>query len=406
MRSEQLKIKIKDTGRVLLAKLTRLLPGAWRLLGLPRKRIRHLSDWVDSASESLDWIQRGKGPHYEVIAPPLRVIRHAPRHALNEGPVDVLSRERFHRHNELFVARIPDAQIVGPTGTVLTPDGGIVEESTWGTDWLGADPSMRAFRLSPEYTPGTYLSLAAPFSDAYAHWLLESLPRLIAFDRIPSDDVQLILPRATHSYHYESLAMVGIDEAQCVTLGESHLEVDVLYFPSWIGGPGNLHPVAAQWYRDRFGTHLDPQPSRRFFITRRAADRRRLVNEEELEPILAEHGFEIVDPGELSFRQQVELFGQAEAVVTLHGSALANILFAPPGCKVMELRDPVHLDTCFYAVADVMQQEYWYLIAERVTSPDAVDPSWVAPPGTTQAWHDLHVPAPDFAKGLTALLDD
>ena len=54
--------------------------------------------------------------------------------------------------------------------------------------------------------------------------------------------------------------------------------------------------------------------------------------------LLARHGFEKVRPEQLSLRAQIELFAGAAAVLALHGSALTNILFSPPGTPVIELQ--------------------------------------------------------------------
>ena len=48
-------------------------------------------------------------------------------------------------------------------------------------------------------------------------------------------------------------------------------------------------------------------------------------------------GFDSVRLEEMTFRQQVELFYEAEIVVGAHGAGLANILFSPR-VKVIELQ--------------------------------------------------------------------
>lgn len=36
-------------------------------------------------------------------------------------------------------------------------------------------------------------------------------------------------------------------------------------------------------------------------------------------------------------KEQIRIFSRAETICGLHGSALTNILWAPPGCRVLEL---------------------------------------------------------------------
>ena len=76
---------------------------------------------------------------------------------------------------------------------------------------------------------------------------------------------------------------------------------------------------------------------RRLFVSRGSAASRRVVNEAALEPVLTEHGFEIVDPAGMSVAEQVKLFSQARFVAGPHGAGLTNLLFSAPGTRVVEI---------------------------------------------------------------------
>jgi capsular polysaccharide biosynthesis protein len=79
----------------------------------------------------------------------------------------------------------------------------------------------------------------------------------------------------------------------------------------------------------------------RLYISRRDSSRRQLANEAELEAALADLGFSVVSPGNLSFEDQVRLFRSAEFIVSPHGAGLANVLFCRPGTRLMELMPSV-----------------------------------------------------------------
>ena len=49
----------------------------------------------------------------------------------------------------------------------------------------------------------------------------------------------------------------------------------------------------------------------------------------------SEHGFEIVDLVGESLEAQIELFSQTSLIVAPTGAALTNMLFCPPGTKVI-----------------------------------------------------------------------
>ena len=60
-----------------------------------------------------------------------------------------------------------------------------------------------------------------------------------------------------------------------------------------------------------------------------------------VEGILARQGFETIRLAELEFPDIMALFAEAGFVVASRGAALSNMLFAPPGLRVIELMDGV-----------------------------------------------------------------
>ena len=77
------------------------------------------------------------------------------------------------------------------------------------------------------------------------------------------------------------------------------------------------------------------------------------MNEAEIEKYLVERGFLSIDPGELSIKAQVELFGQADIVIGPSGAAITNIVWCRDQTKVLVL----HLDHPF------KKYPYWDALA-------------------------------------------
>jgi Glycosyltransferase 61 len=400
----RLAVRLKVTGHRVLnriqqsaATLIRLFPWSWQALGLPSNRVRSLKNWIEQRRQGLEWLHRCKGPYYEALQGPIAVSRRRPRTVEGTDIHRAFTVERYHAHDEVFLARIPDAHILGPSGVVIAPDGGIVEESTWSWGWLERDRVLvscklpRAVRLE-----GIYYTIASLFSEGYAHWLLDVLPRLYALDRLPTDETRIVVSGPLNKWQRESLAIMGLDLARLVVLGSQHLQVDVLYFPSYFGGPGNPHPLACQWLRDRMLKQLEPRDSgRRLYISRRGA-RRRVINEHELEPILKDYGFEIIETELMSLQQQILLFGAADVIVGPHGAGMSNILWAPPDCKILELFGANCVRAMYYALADVLNQSYWYLIGDSAESPVDMHQD--------DGFYDMSVSPTSLAKSLAFIL--
>jgi capsular polysaccharide biosynthesis protein len=103
----------------------------------------------------------------------------------------------------------------------------------------------------------------------------------------------------------------------------------------------NAHPQ----HRQAFGKILanvrkamgPVETPRRILIVRSLANSRNILNRAEMIEALQPLGFTAIQPEKLSFDQQALTFAQAEIIVCEFGAALTNVLFCPPGTKVIEI---------------------------------------------------------------------
>lgn len=79
----------------------------------------------------------------------------------------------------------------------------------------------------------------------------------------------------------------------------------------------------------------DELPFRKIFISRKNQKSARLENEQVIAKMFQKYGFEIVYTEELSFKEQVELFHQAEWIAGTSGAALTNIVYCQPKTKLV-----------------------------------------------------------------------
>jgi len=97
-----------------------------------------------------------------------------------------------------------------------------------------------------------------------------------------------------------------------------------------------ISPLAVELVRKTFISAFQA-PRKRIFIARAEARYRRLLNEVRLHAISESMGFEIICPEKFGFREQVEIFSEAECIVGPTGAGMTNMIFAPKGCKVLVL---------------------------------------------------------------------
>jgi capsular polysaccharide biosynthesis protein len=102
-------------------------------------------------------------------------------------------------------------------------------------------------------------------------------------------------------------------------------------------------------------------PSRKIYISRKDAGKRKVANEAELIPVLKEAGFECVQLEKLSFKAQRELMTETAVLLSIHGAGLANLIFMQLGSKVVELHADVdRYNSCFYHLAEAVGMKYYY----------------------------------------------
>jgi capsular polysaccharide biosynthesis protein len=110
--------------------------------------------------------------------------------------------------------------------------------------------------------------------------------------------------------------------------------------------------------------------AKRLYLSRANASGRKILNEEEIVPLLSRRGFLCVTLEEMSLVDQIALFFEAEAIVAPHGAGLTNLVWCAPKTRVVEIFSPLYVNLCYWAIASLTQADYYYLLgsADRVVS--------------------------------------
>lgn len=177
----------------------------------------------------------------------------------------------------------------------------------------------------------------------YYHWLLDVLPRLAACARHGAEllggaPLRLALAAPRPDFAGALLALAGLDGAEIITLDAERPQCfrRLLVFSN-LTQYGFVHPAALDY--------LPPPPPgpgrRRLYVSRGDATTRRLDNERQVLEALAPLGVEPVMLAGVGLERQRALFAEAELVIGPHGAGLANLLWTPAGCALLELRPQV-----------------------------------------------------------------
>jgi capsular polysaccharide biosynthesis protein len=242
----------------------------------------------------------------------------------------------------------------------------------------------------PRRLQGLSISLLSLWGNNYYHWLFDCLPRWMSIKTSglisKRDDPKILITNLQHRFHLETLQLLGLNNYRITTFKRLDFiscdELIVAPHPnpdfSMLTGEAEtgqgVSDYAVDILRESFLPLTSPasNSTRRIYLTRGDTARRSIANECELISLLRQRNFEVIDPAALSFREQVELASQAEWIVAIHGAALANAVFASPGCHVLELFDPAFQPGIYKSLCKRINAVYHSLILEAKAG-DALD---------------------------------
>lgn len=180
-----------------------------------------------------------------------------------------------------------------------------------------------------------YLSNTLPSN--FYHWLLLVLPMLRFYGAAGVEVKHLYVGEPLKDWQRRSLDFVGISEDMIVTEACTAEVAHVAVATRHING---VPPDQVLWSRSKFVPEEPAKGHRRLFVGRGTNIRNRVMVDEEAiaEALEREFGFEYITTSGMSLDDEIDVFGQADAVIAPFGAALTNLLFAPRGTKVLELQ--------------------------------------------------------------------
>jgi capsular polysaccharide biosynthesis protein len=297
------------------------------------------------------------------------------------------------RHTE-FPARqlvcVPNASAIG--GFVRLPSGEYLNESDWRRrDFLKSDISRaRYIRHKVDLEGDTYY-LDVLFSNNYAHWIADELPRLAGTLPALPESTRFITSDPLPDFKLKSLAALGIPENRLVPVkGFYQIRCERL----WYATPANdmiWNPLVLARIKDRLlqAYACDGDPSlERLFISRSGARWKRLANEDELLPLIASHGFTVLDLEKTSFPEQVKCFARAKVILGAHGAGFTNLLFSTRA-RLLELQDNLFAPRLWYwKWATMLGHDYYTMTGPMTESKDWLNTSFTIHPDSLKEFFD------------------
>ena len=257
---------------------------------------------------------------------------------------------------------ISSATIVPGSSAIVLRDGDILERSLIGWEVFmqgGMFESMDKFRAVDGEEP----VFPFPTYYAYYHELIEVMTALLQCSKV-HPELRIALRKKRPAFVDGLLEFFGFDRKRWI---EEDVPIKVkrcLHVP-YVEHRSFVRPGDAEFLRGEILNRLGTTGAgRKIYISRRGAPSRHLVNECELEDLLEKDGFEICRFEALSVSEQFRKIAEADFVVAVHGSGLANLVAARRGTRVLEIISPEWRRSTFARMSKELGLVYDWVMAE------------------------------------------
>lgn len=306
----------------------------------------------------------------------------------------------------LDVVTLNDAAVVGGTNFTFMeslaihpdayqPDRDVCPAEMHGIAKIDLRSRVMSMCLDKEREIERAVSLLGSCTGNYAHWLTETLPKLLIVDDVPGlEEYPLLVDAWIHPRFVESITLFGRNQRELIRVPrwnrvcvKSLIEVTpTAYVPpehrhffetNRLDSPRaqdfTFSLTAMEMLRARATNTVRPvqgKYEKKLYLFRSresCGNSRHVTNIDEIERMIAEYGYAMLDPAKLSFEEQVLAFSAAEKIISPLGAALANTIFAPPGCKVVGL-SPYYENANYYYFSNFMGalgHEMYYVLGRQ-----------------------------------------
>jgi capsular polysaccharide biosynthesis protein len=287
---------------------------------------------------------------------------------------------RMETVTDYLIAKIPNGRLVTDnlfTIGVISGAGNLLGDLSYQHSPLShitaADNGTMDIRwfASPRSYSGTVFSMLSGGGSAsnYGHWLIDALPRIHLLQKAGLFDQidYFLVPAYSASYHKDTLELLGIAAAKVIVAHHRmHIKAELLIATTHPRGNRSMlvpHWLI-EWHRASY-LHLadiSKTYSKRVYISRRDSSLRNVINEDELMARLSANGFVSYRLADLSFREKIALFAQAEFIISASGAGLNTLMYAKPGCKVLEIFPEGMVHAQFYDICAACGLCYQFMV--------------------------------------------
>jgi capsular polysaccharide biosynthesis protein len=318
-------------------------------------------------------------PAFDARPPEIRnpdLIPVAPRHAMGQ------SWDRHFFSERPVRIRVFEEAFVVREGLVFDRNLAVVQSTKLhlsDTDVAAARREIEAARGAGciRRIRGIGLLCKSPPVSNYGHYLVDMFPKAWLGDKIfgrpglsfivHQSDMMMVVA--------ESLIQIGIKPTDIVWTGHDPVVCERLLTIDGLTFHGQYQSPLCDCALSELASSVTAGKHEKLFIPRRSRTRP-LINEEAVKAVLERNGFQVIEPGAMSPKEQIAAFKGAKTVVGCLGAALTNIAFCPKGSKIVALTSASFPDTFFWFQSQHRRHEYLEIRCKDVREFDLNQETW------------------------------
>lgn len=252
--------------------------------------------------------------------------------------VEQISQEAL-RLNHYKIAKSSDfRRILKITRPALNPKTGllwldkkiVVESTLWNYEDLR---NLEPCPIFPRKIDGEFLSLP---DNSFFHFLIEDLPRYLQARSLKQESKTIVGSRSKYI-----LEMLNTFAGDSYLVAGYAIMPEIVYISEKISGE-LFSSFDLDILRQNFNQYLIKSERQNIFISRKDISGTKYVTrgvnlKNSIEEIFINKGFKIVYFEKMSLFEQISLSHNANVIAGFHGAGLANIIWASPGTRIIEI---------------------------------------------------------------------
>ena len=241
-------------------------------------------------------------------------------------------------------------------GLMFNLNGQLIEESTnWPIFQMYNSFPWNPKRISQKLDLHSAIFLS---SSAFGHWLMEDLP-LTIFAMNLDPNAPIIVASNPPKYVKDFLKLAGRE----VLYLDGPVQVSSLLIIQKNQDSGWPHPkdlATLNSFKPLASTETSKSPFRKVYASRRGA-RRSPGNEELIESLFIEHGYEVHNLEKFDLKAEVHLMKETLILAGVHGSAHVNNIWMPSGGTLVDIVNENYWTEAGHRLAFLSGSRYKFL---------------------------------------------